>query len=161
MGKLRRSKIVELRKLYDEEFTQVEAAEKTGVGRSTVGSYFRRWDKEKKETQPPTPLPLGTLNALAKAFFDLLSVWAVAPYLDEDSVGDLVDDLAYGLLSQLTGSNPDIKTLVVDNPYLRCLKEDVLNFQIPDSQLDPALLKRRQKWLGLLKKFPESLKSLV
>ena len=155
MGRLRQSKLNEIKALLEKDYTVVEIHEKTGVSRGVISKYKREWEKERE-----TP-PSSALNALAKAFFDLLSVWAVEPYLDEDSVEELVDDLAYGLLSQLTGCNPDIKTLIVDNPYLRHLKEDVLNLQIPDKRLDPALLKRRQKWLGLLKKFPESLTEFV
>jgi len=162
MGRLRRSKIEELRKLYDQKFTQIEAAEKTGLSRATCGSYYRRWNKEEREkqsSQPSTGSP-GTVHALVKSFFNLLSAWKVSAFLDEDSVQELIDDVAYDFFSQIVGSNPD-KAMVLNNPYLELLKDDILDLQTPDSELTPEVLKRRKKWIGLLKRYPEILKEIV
>lgn len=155
LGRLRQAKVNEIKRLWEKGYTLVEISEKTRVARSTISGYIKQWEKT-----APTPPPPST-NALAKAFFNLLSVWAVAPYLDEGSVGELIDDLAFDLFSQLAGSTPDVKTLIAGNPYLSLLRQDVLDLQVPNDKLAPELLERRQKWLGLLKKFPESLKELV
>lgn len=166
MGKLRHSKVIELRKLYDQKFTQVEAAEKTGLSRSTVGGYFRRWDREERGTIPTPPggTPSPVLEALIRAFFNLFLDLSVLRYLNQDDLPELADQEALKLLRTLAKADREFaRQLIKNNDYLTYLKEEgILNFKIPDADLDGEEVKQRRAWVQLLKEFfPEELAKLM
>ena len=161
MGRLRQSKVAEIKALWQQNYTIAEISEKTHVSRGTVSKYTRQW-----EAAAPTPLG-GTASSLletvVKSYLELLVCLDVSIYLDKNDLSDLIHEQALRLVEKIAAIDKEFAgKLLNNNPFLEHLRQgDVLNLRISDNELDPESLKRRRQWITLLKNFPQSLTEFV
>lgn len=162
MGRLRQSKVAEIKALWEQNYTIAEISEKTHVSRGTVSKYTKEWEKEKGT--PPGGTASPVLEVVTQAFFNLLLGLSVLRYLDQDALSEIADQEALKLLRRLSKTDREFARHIIKNTdYLTYLKEgDILNFKIPDTDLDEEGIRQRRAWVQLLKEFfPEELAALM
>jgi len=162
MGRLRQSKVAEIKALWEQNYTIAEISEKIHVSRGTISKYTKTWEKEKGT--PPGGTASPVLEVLTQAFFNLLLGLSVLKHLNQDDLPGIADQEALKLLRKLAKTDREFaKHIIKNNDYLTYLKEEgILNFKIPDTDLDAEEIRQRRAWVKLLKEFfPEELAALM